>query len=67
MVWIRSPPGVSIAWANRRRAWARSTERSAVSAPSARISASSAASSFIAHSPRRRNSLSCISDAAALV
>jgi hypothetical protein len=66
MVWILSPPGVSRAWAKRRRAFGRSLSPCA----SPQISSSfcvSALSGSIASSPSWRKSLVCISAAAAFV
>ena len=67
MVWIFSPPGVSIARANSRRACASLSASTAPSAPSSPSSARKAASGSIAQHPSRLNNRFCISLAAALV
>ena len=64
MVWTFSPPGVSMARANRRRASARS---GSPPSPSSANSRRRSASGSIAHWPRRRKRRFCISVAAALV
>ena len=64
MVWIFSPPGVSIARAKRVRARPRSMP---MRPPIAASASRSFGSGSIAHSPSRRNRRFCISPAAALV
>ncbi len=66
IVWIRRPPGVSIAWAKRRRASVSLVAEGAAS-PSARSVSRSRASGIIAQAPSRSKRRFCISFAAALV
>jgi hypothetical protein len=67
MVWMRSPPGVSMARANRVRARDSAGSSKLSAWPSAERLARRASSPCMAHSPSRRNSRFCISEAAALV
>ena len=67
MVWMRRPPGVSTAVANRVRARARRSVGNGPSTPRSTSAARRASSGSIAHDPSRLNSRFCISDAAALV
>ena len=66
IVWIFSPPGVSIARANRVRAWSSGTSELS-GTPISDNSVRSSASSIMAHAPSCANRRFCISPAAALV